>query len=116
MAVLERTTSPTQSGDLHAESGEHEGRMQTMRARQLGVIRGPFDKPTLKPYWGKPAVRNYRGGDGNVGIIRSPVRAIALPDQEVSCNVVGAARDSVPYHQGFGSHAVLARQLLTAIE
>jgi hypothetical protein len=34
----------------------------------------------LKPYWGKPAVRNFRGGDGNVGIIRSPVRAIALLD------------------------------------
>ena len=36
--------------------------------------------PALKPYWGKPAVRNFRGGNGNVGIIRSPVRAIALPD------------------------------------
>jgi uncharacterized protein (TIGR00730 family) len=34
----------------------------------------------LKPYRGKPAVRNFRGGNGNVGIIRSPVRAIALPD------------------------------------
>jgi len=34
----------------------------------------------LKPYRGKPAVRNFRGGDGNVGIIRSPVRAIALLD------------------------------------
>jgi hypothetical protein len=29
---------------------------------------------------GKPAVRNFREGDGNVGIIRSPVRAIVLPD------------------------------------
>jgi hypothetical protein len=38
------------------------------------------DIPALKPYRGKPAVRNFRGGDGNVGIIRSPVRAIALPD------------------------------------
>src|SRR5215471_603479 len=38
------------------------------------------DSPALKPYRGKPAVRNFRGGDGNVGIIRSPVRAIALPD------------------------------------
>jgi hypothetical protein len=37
----------------------------------------------LKPYWGKPAVRNFRGGDGNVGIIRSPVRAIALPDYKI---------------------------------
>src|SRR5262249_48622028 len=38
------------------------------------------DSPALEPYRGKPAVRNFRGGDGNVGIIRSPVRAIALPD------------------------------------
>jgi hypothetical protein len=38
------------------------------------------DKLALKPYWGKPAVRNFREGDGNVGIMRSPVRAIALPD------------------------------------
>ena len=38
------------------------------------------DMLTLKPYWGKPAVRNFRGGDGNVGIIRSPVRAIVLLD------------------------------------
>ena len=34
----------------------------------------------LKPYWGKLTVRNFRGDDGNVGIIRSPVRAIALLD------------------------------------
>ena len=48
----------------------------------IGRLAGkaPSDKPALKPYWGKPAVRNFRGGDGNVGIIRSPVRAIALPD------------------------------------
>ena len=36
--------------------------------------------PAFKPYRGKLAVRNFRGGDGDVGIIRSPVRAIALPD------------------------------------
>src|ERR1700693_483565 len=36
--------------------------------------------PALKPYRGKPAVRNFREGDGNVGIIRSPLRAIVLPD------------------------------------
>ena len=34
----------------------------------------------LEPYWGKPTVRNLRGGDEDVGIIRSPVRVIALPD------------------------------------
>jgi len=42
--------------------------------------KAPSDKPALEPYWGKPTVRNLRGGDGNVGIIRSPVRAIVLPD------------------------------------
>jgi hypothetical protein len=36
--------------------------------------------PALQPYRGKPAVRNDRGGRGNVGIIRSPVRASILPD------------------------------------
>jgi hypothetical protein len=45
--------------------------------------KAPADRPTLKPYWGKPAVRNFRGDDGNVGIIRSPVRAIALPDRAI---------------------------------
>jgi threonine dehydrogenase-like Zn-dependent dehydrogenase len=39
------------------------------------------DKLALKPYRGKLAVRNFREGDGNVGIIRSPVRAIAPPNQ-----------------------------------
>src|SRR5215471_13567368 len=41
--------------------------------------KAPSDRPALKPYWGKPAVRNFRGDDGNVGIMRSPVRAIVLP-------------------------------------
>src|SRR5947209_4690338 len=36
--------------------------------------------PALQPYWGKPAVRNDRGDRGNVGIIRSPLRASILPD------------------------------------
>jgi len=35
----------------------------------------------LEPYWGKPAVRDFRGDDGNVGTIRSPVRAIVLLDR-----------------------------------
>ena len=38
------------------------------------------ETPALEPYWGKPAVRNLREDNGNVGIIRSPVRAIVLPD------------------------------------
>src|SRR5439155_13226430 len=39
------------------------------------------DRLAFKPYWGQLAVRNFRGGDGNVGIIRSPLRAIALPNR-----------------------------------
>ena len=46
----------------------------------LAQGQAPSDKPASEPYWGNPAVRNLRGDDGNVGIIRSPVRAIALPD------------------------------------
>ena len=37
-------------------------------------------QPAFQPYRGKPAVRNDREGRGNVGIIRSPVRASTLPD------------------------------------
>ena len=38
------------------------------------------DRPAFQPYWGKPTVRNDRGDGGNVGIIRSPLRATVLPD------------------------------------
>ncbi len=38
------------------------------------------ERPALEPYWGKPAVRNLRGDEGNVGIIRSPLRAIVPLD------------------------------------
>src|SRR5947207_5893913 len=49
-----------------------------LTAEQPGKARS--DRLALKPYRGKPAVRNFREGDGDVGIMRSPVRAIALPD------------------------------------
>ena len=39
--------------------------------------------PVIAPTGGKPAVRNLREGDGNVGIMRSPVRAIVLPDRNL---------------------------------
>src|SRR5205809_3372457 len=50
-----------------------------LTAEQPGKARS--DRLALKPYRGKPAVRNFREGDGDVGIIRSPLRAIALPDR-----------------------------------
>ena len=62
-------------------AGEHEGRRQTERRADASTGKALSDMPALKPYRGKLAVRNFRGSDGNVGIIRSPLRAIALPDQ-----------------------------------
>ena len=50
----------------------------------LELGKAPPDKPVFQPYWGKPAVRNDRGDRGDVGIIRSPVRASILPDQATS--------------------------------
>src|SRR6516165_4074828 len=71
------------SNEDKAQGSEvHEGRMQTARREELAVYgKAPSDKPALKPYWGKPAVRNFREDGGNVGIIRSPVRATALPGE-----------------------------------
>src|SRR6266404_2920151 len=42
--------------------------------------------PAFQPYRGKPAVRNDRGDRGNVGIIRSPLRASILPDHALDTN------------------------------
>src|SRR4051812_35535048 len=66
----------------------HEGRRQTerqqvyagSRLKPLTFGKAPPDRPAFQPYWGKPAVRNERGDRGNVGIIRSPVRASILPN------------------------------------
>ena len=107
----------------------HEGRMQTARREEL-VIDGkaPPAKPALKPYWGKPAVRDFRGSGGNVGIIRSPVRAIALPDnrheaeeeealQERSSDPLGlescaaTARDPAKRRQRIGGVGIQLRKL-----
>ncbi len=54
--------------------------------------------PALKPYRGKAAVRNFREDDGNVGIIRSSLRAILLPDRESRSygSVRGAISDGRP--------------------
>ena len=47
---------------------------------EAGSGKALSDRSALEPYWGKPAVRNLRRDDGNGGIIRSPIRAIVLPD------------------------------------
>src|SRR5271170_4700236 len=42
--------------------------------------KAPLGQSAFQPYWGKLTVRNDRGDRGNVGIIRSPIRASILPD------------------------------------
>ena len=66
-----------------------------LTSSRLGQARA--DRLALEPYWGKPTVRKLRGGGGDVGIIRSPVRATALPDRRARTRhrgrlVLGARR------------------------
>ena len=42
----------------------------------MDVGKALSDRPALKPDWGKPAVRNLRGKDGN-----GSYRAILLPEK-----------------------------------
>src|SRR6516164_7241915 len=79
---------PDTARDYRCRSGVRERRTQTADesvyagSRLKLVICGkvPPYMPAFQPYRGKPAVRNDRGDRGNVGIIRSPVRASILPD------------------------------------
>jgi hypothetical protein len=72
---------PAQNGEpaYAAGSAKDGGKPSDTWAVSLGQALS--EQPALKPYWGKPTVRNFREGNGNVGIMRSPLRAIALPDQ-----------------------------------
>ena len=72
---------PAQNGDPTRAAGSTKDAGKLLDARVASHGKALSDQPALKPYWGKPAVRNFREGNGNVGIIRSPLRAIALPDQ-----------------------------------
>src|SRR5882672_7039090 len=61
--------------------------------------------PAFQPYWGKPAVRNDRGDRGNVGIMRSPLRASILPDQSAreAAGATGTRRSPRPLWAGDSS-------------
>ena len=48
-----------------------------LTASGCGKVRS--DRLALKPYWGKPAVRNFRGGDGNAGIIEARTAPLPYP-------------------------------------
>src|SRR3954463_4505744 len=87
-AVHHHGRRPGSVRDNRSDAEVHEGRRQTgrqqahagSRFKPLASGKAPPDRPAFQPYWGKPAVRNERGDRGNVGIIRSPVRASILPD------------------------------------
>src|SRR5271166_1231829 len=83
-AVHWRTGDPTQRGTSQAE-----GRMQTERASvyvgsrlkpAAEIGKASSDSQPFSRTGENPTVRNVRGDQGNVGIIRSPVRALILPD------------------------------------
>jgi len=81
MAVHYRVHGPTQCGITGV----------TTRCTK-GAGKVSSDTPAFQPYWGKPAVRNDREDRGNVGIIRSPVRASILPDRSGHSRKLSAAR------------------------
>jgi hypothetical protein len=79
--------------------------MRGARLTRRPLGKAPADRLALKPYWGKPTVRNFRGGGGDVGIIRSPVRATALPDRRRRSSF-HLRRGTVPWRRrGCGSTA-----------
>src|SRR5262245_50611010 len=80
-AVLQRATFPGTVREFNGGSGEYEDRREAERRARLAVDgKALSEMLAVKPERGKPAFRNFREGDGNGGIIRSPLRAIALPD------------------------------------
>jgi hypothetical protein len=99
--VPQRARPPAQNGESDEGSGEHEGRGQTARRETAPKGKAPSEIPALKPYWGKPAVRNFREGNGNVGIIRSPLRAIALPDKSSALVTAGWTTGMRPRRPSF---------------
>jgi hypothetical protein len=101
-AAHNRASLPTQCGISEVASTCAKGRYKPNISRCMpgaGLSRPMRGKvlpymPAFQPYRGKPAVRNDREGRGNVGIIRSPVRASTLPD----CGGRAMKRTSLPLH------------------
>ena len=74
--IIDATTKCTKGG-CKLDGGR---RMPGAGLSRRSPRKAPLGKPAFQLYWGKLAVRNDRGDRGNVGIIRSPLRASILPD------------------------------------
>jgi hypothetical protein len=68
------------AASLHHPTHFADGHLNVGKGIAFDVGKAPPERPAFQPYRGKLAVRNDRGDRGNVGIIRSPVRASILPD------------------------------------
>src|SRR6516162_10215689 len=109
--VRDRALGPTQCGISDVATKGHEGPTQTKylpayagSSLKLAMFgKAPSEMSALQPYRGKPAVRNDRGDRGNVGIIRSPIRASILPD----CG--GRDENRVPTATAAGVHHAARR-------
>src|ERR1700682_5290542 len=66
--------------------------------------KAPLGQPAFQPYWGKLAVRNDRGDRGNVGIIRSPIRASILPDHSGLAERKDAAEQQSVIDSTYGTY------------
>src|ERR1700687_3550930 len=89
MAVHDRVLRPDSERTIVATTKCTKGGCKLDGGRRMpgaGLSRrsprkAPLGQSAFQPYWGKLAVRNDRGDRGNVGIIRSPIRASILPDR-----------------------------------
>ena len=79
--VLQRATSPGTERGSGEEAGSTKDDGKSPDARDAPNGKALSDTPVLKPYPVKPVLRTFKEGNGNVGIIRSRLRAFALPDQ-----------------------------------
>src|SRR4051794_10539774 len=124
MAVHHHGRRPGSVRDNRFDAEVHEGRRQTgrqqayvgSRLKPLTSGKAPPDRPAFQPYWGKPAVRNERGDRGNVGIIRSPVRASILPDsaaaQQALEQIQGTNEDWIwRQYRGLSSNPTVQREI-----
>jgi len=80
MAVLDRAENCDTERRKSAATGSTKdgGKPIHLKGRPGAGLSGrwtgkaPSERPTLKPYWGKPAVRNFRGGSRKHRAVRVP--------------------------------------------